>query len=263
MAVTGFIGGKPSFYNMIPHDGLDFCLDAADINSYDGAGQTWVDLSGNGNSFFRGTTSGSEASDPTFSGTAGKRTASELFSLDGGDLFSETAAHTFAETWHKDNGACSIVAVAYYGTTDGAITLFSNQSVSLGTGILFRTLAAANNRAPQFVAVNNGSAARSAIMTVGPSTEAVFFVAAAIDESVGANGLTLRVNATTEKFTSTYSSPATIDSNAPYNIAGSNNTASAVAGSRIYAEAGWSRRLSDAELDAIYARVKKRYTTLP
>ena len=38
-------------YGRIVTDGLVLCLDAADNNSYPGSGNTWYDLSGNGNDF--------------------------------------------------------------------------------------------------------------------------------------------------------------------------------------------------------------------
>lgn len=75
---------------------LKLSLDVGDVTSYPGSGQPWLDLSGNGYDFNRGTNSSSTASDPTYNGTAGQRSSSEYWSFDGGDFFSYDSAN---ESW--------------------------------------------------------------------------------------------------------------------------------------------------------------------
>lgn len=63
-----------------------FDVDATLSASYDGTSQTWANfISDTSYDFYLGATSGSEASDPTFNGTAGA--ADAYFSTDGGDFF--------------------------------------------------------------------------------------------------------------------------------------------------------------------------------
>lgn len=79
-----FAGGGTSLINTLSNLGLltnlKLCLDAGDLNSYDGSSQTWKDLSGNGTDFYRGATSGSEASDPTFNPVGNGGTYQDYFS---------------------------------------------------------------------------------------------------------------------------------------------------------------------------------------
>jgi len=94
---------------------LQTALDAGDSSSYT-SGQSWLDLSGNGQDFFLGTTSGSEASDPTFNGTAGLLSPLEYFGHDGGDFFTyDTTNETWMENIHKDNAAFTLYFVFMMG----------------------------------------------------------------------------------------------------------------------------------------------------
>lgn len=116
------------------------CLDAADPSSYPGSGQTWFDVSGNANDYFLGATGGAEASDPTFVGSVGALDA--YFSFDGGDFFNETAAHTFDNNWHKDNGSCSAIALVYPLVTKlAASSIWSNRNQGgVDSGVIFEVL---------------------------------------------------------------------------------------------------------------------------
>lgn len=263
MAVTGFIGGKPTFLNMIQGAGasanLDFCLDAAAGASYDGTSQTWVDLTGNGNSFFRGATSGSEASDPTFSGTANKRSSAEKFTFDTGDFFRETAGHTFAESWHKENGVATILGVATRPSGGTNFIPFAN-SGGLSPGVVFQLSASGSNIALVLLVV--GELIQTSVFGPGLFDAPVFF-AVAWDAAVGTDGITFQINGTRQTGPSTYGAPiGTSNSSVPYQI-GAADAITSANGSEAFCLAAWTRRLSNTELDAIYAKLKKRYTTLP
>ena len=102
--LVGFGAGSavPTMYQLLQQlqltTNLNLCVDAGDISSYDGSSQTWTDRAA-GNNLFRGTTSGSEAENPTFVGTAGTPTA--YFSFDGGDYFISSTSPTYANGWSK------------------------------------------------------------------------------------------------------------------------------------------------------------------
>ena len=87
------------FGNLVCH------LDAGDADSYSGSGQIWSDLSVEGNDFYLGATSSSQASDPTFNGAAGGESSGEYFSLDGGDWFtvvSDPSGNIFRKLGRSD-----------------------------------------------------------------------------------------------------------------------------------------------------------------
>jgi hypothetical protein len=254
---------------------LDFCLDAADADSYPGTGQTWFDLTANGNNFFRGNTSSAASDDPTFNGTPDGLSAAEYFSYDGGDFFTDAVGATFADTWHKDNGVFTLAGVAQVpaGSNVRNILFASGNSITAaGNRLVVVELDqfSANTRVD--VTVLDGLTSALAAFRNFPTNLAgsLVFWAVAINEATGADGLTIQTNDTRAKFSSSYASPNTSDPIGLYRLGmlqvstsgGTINTLSAN-GSRTACIAGWSRRLSDSELDGIYARLKARYTSLP
>lgn len=105
-------------------NGLKLCLDAGDSASYT-SGQKWLDRSGNGYDFFLGTTSGVDASDPVFTGSAGNLSDQEYWACDTDAVFTYDAAN---ETWmdniHKDGAVFTILAWVYltsYGAGSSAM----------------------------------------------------------------------------------------------------------------------------------------------
>lgn len=254
---TGSLTFQQIIESAVGTSNLDFVLDAGDSASYDGSSQTWVDTHG-ANDFFRGATSGAEASDPTFNGSAGGLTSSEYFSFDNGDYFTEASALTFAETWHKDNAAFSIVAVYWpiAGTTDQ--TIFTTAVVSGGRGVRFRI---ESSEALELQVVD-GAAVDLTITTAGAvSAGAWNFVAVALDEATGANGATLQIGSTQSSHTSTYTTPSASDSNGPYQIGAANGANNSLdSGSRLACIAGWSRRLSTTELSDLRTALQARFT---
>lgn len=76
-------------------------------------------------SFFRGATSGVDASDPTFNGTAGALTENEYLSFDGGDWLADTTG-TWLSATHKDGGEVTMLAWMYFNTTTGSQMICSN-----------------------------------------------------------------------------------------------------------------------------------------
>lgn len=259
-----------NFYQMIQAIGatasLDFCLDAADINSYDGSGQTWTDLTGNGNSFYRGSNNTAQASDPTFNGVAGALSEDEYFSFDGGDWFTETTGHTFAEAWHKDNAAFTIVAVIYRVDADDDIKVFRNVASTSAPGTSFNINA---GRPHLEISKSASGDALDIELSVDDLPEAIpnnaaFMYAVALNEATGTNGVTIRWNEAEITDTSTYNSPSSTDSTFAYEFgrSGSSHEENS-SGARLYCIAGWSRKLTDTELDNLYAQLQNRYSDLP
>jgi hypothetical protein len=240
---------------------LVLCLDAGDAASYDGSSQTWTDVSGQGNSFFRGSTSASQASDPTFNGSAGSQSASAYFSFDGGDWLTESSAHTFADSWHKNNAVWTFVMV-FYRVSDAAHAIFYNSDGTTEHGVGIQI--AGSDQAP-FVNAFNGSG--SAALSLNPSAALALtknawnFYAVALNEATGANGATVRVNGNSESLTSTYSSPSSTNPTRATLIGATGDTSLPLpSGSRLAAVAAWNTRLTDTNLENLYTLLKAKYS---
>lgn len=189
-------------------NGLKFCLDAGDINSYSGAGQSWLDTSGNGHDFLRGTTSGAEATDPTFNGSAGGQSSAEYWSFDGGDLFRYDSLN---ETWmnniHKNNAIWAFAGWVYVASLPGTAAPI------LGTGEANASLIGASavirsTGALRIIVVNTDGVDGALLVTSSATvnTNVWNFLAGQINEPAGTGFL--QVNGTQEDITSTYNTPS-------------------------------------------------------
>lgn len=239
---------------------LQLCLDASDINSYDGSSQTWTDVSGNSHSFFRGSTSGSNSSDPTFNGSAGSQASSSYFSFDGGDFFTESADHSFTDSWHKNNATFTLVGVMWRddGSSGGAGTpIMYNCNTSADDGVAFQIENADN--ALFFNAFNGGGVASSLNGTAGMTVDAWNFFAFSLNEATGTNGATMQVNGTQESFTSTYSSPSSSNPVEPIRIGHNGAVLFFPSNTRLAAMAAWSTRLTDTNLSDIYGLLRSKF----
>lgn len=249
-------------YNIISNlgltSGLVLCLDAADSASYDGSSQTWTDRAAS-NNFFRGTTSGSEATDPTFNGSAGGRSSSEYFSFDGGDLFKEASVLTFLDSAHKDNGACTILAMCYFVGSRGATTNIFNNAGNTD-GIALQLNSSGN---VLFVHSTDNATKETLTSTATITTAAWNLVAAGFNEATLAGDF--RINATNEAFTPG-ASTCTDAHGSNYRLGGTNDTPGApfLSGDRIACIAVWTSKLTTTQVGLIYSRLRDgRFTTLP
>ena len=243
--------------------GLVLCLDAGDIDSYDGSSQTWTDRVG-ANNMFRGVDGSATGTDPTFNGVAGAKSASEDFSSDGGDFFKETAAHTYANDWHKNNGAFTLLALYYIGGSKAA-----------GTKLFDTTASIAGNAQGIGFQVNNGrtvtlrhtlddtptSEASTGALTL--ATSSWNLVAIAFNEATPT--LDIVVNGSSETVVPT-ASTATGAKATNVRIGAVNDTPNQPleSGERLACFAAWSTKLTTAQIGNIYSVLKSvRFTTLP
>lgn len=237
---------------------LNFVLDAADLTSYDGSSQTWTDVVG-GNNMFRGTTSGADASDPTFNGTAGQPTESTYFSVDGGDWFKETAAHTFDDNWHKNNGAFTVLAVVYMTNTATIRGIWSNGAIGVSPGVNLRV------SATETVTLRHSTADATVEALVSAATvptDAWSMLAMTFDEATTAASII--INATAEAFVPTASTATAASGNIRIGAESDTPDQPMASGERIACVAGWSTKVSDANIALIYNRLKsRRFTSLP
>lgn len=243
---------------------LKVCLDAGDVNSYDGTSQTWKDLSGNGTDFYRGSTSSAQASDPTFNGTAGRQSSGEYFSLDGGDWFTITAQPSWADAFHKANAQFTVAMAIYLsGVTSTAVNFGGIGDVGPSgawTGLSLESATGAFLRSYR-IQINNAS---KAIYSKTSSNAAVNnawnFLAASVDIQNG--NVLFQINGTTETYTGqSYSgSPVAGVANSVLQIgAGGDGAGPDATGIRYGNVSMWSRALSGAELGGLYNATKGKF----
>jgi hypothetical protein len=130
--------------NLNLQSNLRLCLDAGDVASAVSSSATkWLDTSGNGYDFFRGTTVSSEASDPTLNGTPGGL-SNEYYSGDGADLFTYDTTN---ETWMDDlakSGTTVSLAGWFYLPADSSTYMISTQKTGSPQGLLWGYSGTAN-----------------------------------------------------------------------------------------------------------------------
>lgn len=260
-------GSSPFLLDIISELGLNsnlnLVLDAADLRSYDGSSQTWTDISGGSNNFIRGTTTGADATDPTFVGVAGDGKDTTYFSFDGGDYFTESAAHTFADNWHKNNGAFSIVAVVYFGSAASDNHVFSNATANVSNtdGISF----AFGIGTAVFLqhSITNTTDATDAAVTA-TTLNLYHFCGVSFDEATAATKIA--TNSTIESFTTSASTNTDPNAN-PLRIGTSGNVAALTTFAntmRLACLAAWSTPIGSAALSNLYTLLKaRRFTTMP
>lgn len=229
---------------------LQTCLDAGELTSYDGTSQTWVDLTGNGYSFFRGTTSGSESSDPTFNGTAGNLSSNEYFSFDGGDWFTLNQTNpAWVNALHKDNAVFSSVAWT------NRSNLLGDAGAS-GTGAL---IGVSGSDHPFLQVFNGASTVLNATSTLTVSTGVWQMSALSFNETSGA--LTFGVNGSFDAQTGkTYTSPSAGSAGSTLQIGSIGGGSSpAAAGRQIAMLAIWSTDLSQTQMTSIFNATRDRF----
>lgn len=242
-------------------NGLKLCLDAGHELSAPASTTTWLDLSGNGYDFFRGSTSGSQSTDPTFNGTVGKRSSGEYWSFDGGDFFEYDAAN---ETWmnnlHKNNAKYTTLAWVYpSGATNSYNGLFGTHGDSSSwRGISFKVT---NNNEVMSLNVSNGDGGGGQIQlsTIVPVRNAWSLCGVSLDESTGAGFFS--VNNVIDPFSLTYNSPTASNATHTMQIASvANETRLLTSGSRLACFMMWEGLFLTAEqVQAIYQSTRGRY----
>jgi len=243
---------------------LKLCLDAGDANSYDPGVQTakWLDTSGNGYDFYRGTSTGGDGAEPTFNGSAGGLSSSEYWSFDGGDYFTyDTTNEAWMQTLHKDGAIVSCFAVVDPSAVNTqANRIFSTRGTLNGTGFIFSI------RVPDGAVQINAFDGTTAQMTMGStdllSVGAWNAVSVSFDEAAATNNCLAKVNnGSVDSLSRTYVAPTASDTAGGAGI-GSNGNGSLpiLSGSRIACLAIWEgTALTSTNLTDLYDAIKGRF----
>jgi hypothetical protein len=254
-----FMFGVPNLIDTITSlgltSGLKLCLDAGDAISYT-SGQTWADRSGNGYDFVRGTTSASQATDPTFNGSAGGKSSSEYWSFDGGDYFTLGQANpTWINNIHKNNAQFTLACWVYLGSSGTGV--FCGDYIATGSP-MFNWYASSLTKLS--IAVSDGSSfVFDQTMSATISTGVWTFVAVTLNEA--ANTMTLQVDGTQETFACTYSGPSASNAGNILKIGADGDGAfPLVSGSRLHSFMAWEgTALSAAQILSLYDATKLRF----
>lgn len=235
--------------------GLKLALDAGDANSYSGSGQDWFDRSGLGNHFFRGATSGAEASDPTFNGSAGGLADTVYWSFDSGDFFTEANASMDLGDARAD-GARYTIMIVFYGKLNDAnrgwfddgdtvtVSCDANEKMRIAADEVFTTKTT----------------------TASYVTDDWNLYIASVDENGGAAGSFQYLNGAVDStFNGTITGGPGAWTPGPYLIGDSAALSAQISGTRLGMFAYWHGvDLTSANADSLYALIKsKRFTTLP
>lgn len=197
--------------------GLQLCLDAGAAVSYS-SGQKWLDLSGNGQDFFRGADGSATATDPTFNGSAGALNTTNYFSSDGGDLFAyDSANETWMNNMHKDNAKFSAVFI-YWPIASVNQFLFDSGYVTYFDSIFtfdFVTapgafIAVSGGNALQVQATGDTISAGAAYISTATITGSAWNFLGVSQDEASSTGLNLQINGTAESNQNlTYATPST------------------------------------------------------
>ena len=247
---------------------LKLCLDAGDLVSYSGSGQSWLDRSGGGYDWFRGADGSATATDPTFNGTAGGLSLSEYWSFDGGDYFTyDTTNEAWMSNIHKDNAAFTMLFIMYpiAGTSNQRVWSNTNTSSEVGSELLITS-----SETLQFYTTNGSGGYPINKTTDGSvSGSAWQFIAVSLNEATGAgggffwrNGAYMQVSSA-DTFDSTANTPSSSAATYTTKIGTDGNVANSGFfnnGTRLAGVAIWEgTRLTKANLDDLYSRLRGRF----
>jgi hypothetical protein len=267
LAATGGAApaGNQSLYDIIDGLGLttnlNLCLDAGDSASYDPGVQTdkWLDTSGGGYDFFRGSSTGSDAADPTFNGSAGGLSSSEYFSFDGGDWFTyDSAVESWMQRLSRDGALWSAVVVVSSPAGTTTPIIFGTKAPNLtsaGMDCIMDSVELLRIRCANGT-TNSNTFTSTAV--IGTNTWKV--IGLSLDESVGSGGLLANFNGSAESGTSTYATPSTSGESPMVIGARGAGTLPFYSGTRLACLAIWEgTALTAQNLTDIYDAIKGRF----
>lgn len=244
---------------------LLYCVDAADPKSYQGA-QNLLDVSGNGNHFVLGTTSGAEGSDPVPTGVIGDATENCYIEANAnGDVITNAVnGSPSTQTFNRSGAKWTVAGVYFVPSSAGQVGCYLLCTYNTGSGKGCFVFASSSEGFSAITYHRDNFNTVDTFPFAGTKTSLTKnswnFIAFSIDEA--ARAFTVYINGTTN----TYTINAMSESNAFTNV----NTIMGTTpggdslGVRFAVNACWSGiNLSTAQLDAMRTEMKKRFPSLP
>lgn len=241
---------------------LQFVIDAGDLNSWSGSGQTLGVLPSGGLTVNRGNSNSVEAAnDPAFNGVVGRQGVNEFWQF---DTVTATSAMRFTTTGdefasaHKTNGKVTLAGVFILSATSSGVggQLFDS-SVAAATNVGMNFFYGTSNKLGLSVANGTGtysllSASSAASVTFGSR----IFLAMSYDAATGV--LIFQINGAQETITgqSLTSPSAAASTRGQLAIYGGAGTATITYTSYMHKCAAWLRALSAAEINQLYASLR-------
>lgn len=260
LAANAEVGGNQTLYQIIDGLGLTtnlkVCLDAGDSASYDSSVQTnkWLDTSGGGYDFFRGTSSSGDVAEPTFNGSTAGLSSAEYWSFDGGDRFTyDTTNETWMQNLHKDGAISSMICMFYNLGSGNTYNHLANCSST--TGIIFSK--PSSNTLRLFIRNLAGATVFQYLSAATKTAAGWTYMAYGMDEP--ANSLVVKFDDNDESTTCTYVNPS--NGSAQYTTTlGSNTNSHYPSGARMACFAAWEgTALTSQNLTDIYDALKGRF----
>lgn len=239
-------------------------LDAGDVASYNGTGQTWVDPESGVMDFYLGATSGVTTDDPTFNGTAGRLSRNEFFQFDGGDEMREVTDFSADYPWHKDNATFTLIVIYYRPAANTGLRfpfLANHNQGTTDIGIVFQV----ETTSDRFhLDVHNGTATPASNNNADFTTvfDRFGYCALSVNEAVGTNGMFFYTDKGIDFDSSTYTSPSASNPSDGVPVIGRLGTAGtgrAANGDRIAMLIAFSTALPRGAAQAIYEGLRSRY----
>lgn len=238
---------------------LELCLDAGDSNSYT-SGQKWLDRSGNGYDFFLGADNSVTTDDPTFNGVAGRLSANEYFSFDGGDFFRyDTINEAWMSNVHKDNATFTHISMYYHTSVAADNDIQGTAQAATDVGHVIR---AASGDTIAFIVVKGaGGGSLNAVSSANLNENAWNFIAVSWDEDdTPSNASFININGNVDTFAGAYISPSAAAATFKMEIGAGGNAGGAVSnGTRLGVIGNWSTNLSQANIELVRAQIEKRF----
>lgn len=236
--------------------GLKLCLDAGDAASYDPAVQTakWLDTSGNGTDFFRGTTASVQSMDPTFNGVGGGLSSAEFWSSDGSDYFGyDTSMETWMHDLYKENAVWSCIAVAKPTSVSASKVIFASGATSR---IRFNIQQPGGNL--RIFGYNGGATSIACDAAAAVNVNAWNVVGACVDDT--SDSCRVFTNGVNEEFAVGYTSPPTTNAGGASFLVGKDTGTSTYMPENFACIAVWQGvALTSAQLTDIYNAIKGRF----
>jgi hypothetical protein len=236
---------------------LKICLDAGDLASYSGGGQTWFDRSGTGTDFYLGTSSSPESADPVFNGSAGAASPAEYWSFDSAsDSFTLVAGANpaWVEPFHKNGATYTIMCAVMRSNPLGVTRIFSDRGAGTGISVTVLGTSSGTPGILNLTVTNGGSTALSADSTTALANGAWSIVGLSVSENGGAAGGIFSVNDTNNTFNPNYTSPSSGSAAAVMSLPNGTNALD-----RFPWIAVWDVALSAADMTAIYNQTRIRF----
>lgn len=235
--------------------GLAVCLDAGDFQSFIGSGQSVLDRSGNSRTFFLGSGSATDASDPIFNGPSGYLPA--YMSFQGTQMLTctDSGAGAWGNTYQRDLASWSMLAIVYVTGTNGMIA-------GSGNGIDRWRILLSGQRTVLEVQGSSafalGPLAADTTMSVGRW----HVLGVSVTEGIGSgffylNGAYNQVSGV-DNFNSTYVAPS-VSTTSNVKIGGMTVYPPLPSGSRWSCAAFWDRALTKANFDSLRSLLRGRF----